>query len=172
VIVNTVIANPGQRAIHSSTSQDTTGVPKAMLSVVGNVVLLGRESKKSAAVFEGDANGYFKENEGYGWDGTPLPVLRVPFATAEKPPLWPEGLKATSTTAALWHVARSVGARPGDRDDVDQRIITDALTGHAKIIDSQDQVGGYPKIKPVIRALDVPATQRREWLDKVAQEVE
>ncbi|MDB6120731.1 MAG: pectate lyase, partial [Verrucomicrobiaceae bacterium] len=113
----------------------------------------------SAAVFEGDANAFFKDNEGYDWEGKPLPLLRVPFATAEKPPLWPEGLIATSTTAALWDVARSVGARPGDRDAIDQRIITQALTGKARIIDSQDDVGGYPKIEPVTRALEVPATR-------------
>ena len=69
-------------------------------------------------------------------------------------------------------MARSVGARPGERDAIDQRIVSEALTGHAHIIDSQDQVGGYPKIEPVTRALDVPATQRREWLEKMARAVE
>ena len=53
-----------------------------------------------------------------------------------------------------------------------QRIVSEALTGRAHIIDSQDQVGGYPKIEPVTRVLDVPATQRREWLEKMARAVE
>ena len=172
VVVNTVIADPGQRAIHSSSAGKNPDVPKAMVSIVGNVVLLGEKTKKGAAVFEGEANGFFKDNEGYAWDGTPLAVLRAPMVTAEKPPLWPEGLTATSTTAALWHVARSVGERPGERDAIDQRIVSEALTGRAHIIDSQDQVGGYPKIEPVTRALDVPATQRREWLEKMARAVE
>ena len=69
-------------------------------------------------------------------------------------------------------MSRFVGARPKERDAIDQRIITQALTGQAHLIDSQEEVGGYPWIKPVTRALDVPATHRREWLDKLAREVE
>ena len=45
--------------------------------------------------------------------------------------LGPEGLKATSTTAAMWHIARFVGARPAKRDAIDQRIISAALSGTA-----------------------------------------
>jgi len=172
VVVNTVIANPGQRAIHTSSSGKNADVPKARVAIVGNVVLFGETTKAGAAVFEGDADGFFKDNEGYGWDGRPVPLLRQPFVTAEKPPLWPQGLKATSTTAALWHVSRFVGARPKERDAIDQRIITQALTGQAHLIDSQEEVGGYPPIKPVRRPLDVPATHRHEWLEKMAREVE
>ncbi len=172
VVVNTVIINPGQRAIHTSSSPEKTNVPKALVSIAGNMVLLGEATKKGAAIFEGDAQGFFQNNEGFAWDGTPLQVQRAPFETSSTPLLWPQGLQVTSPAAALWHVARSVGARPGDRDAIDKRIINDALTGHARIIDSQDEVGGYPKVEPVTRTLEVPETQRREWLEKMAQEVE
>ena len=174
VVVNTVIANPGQRAIHSSRTDDgkNATLANAKISIVGNVVLLGRETKKEAAVFEGGADGFFKDNEGYNWRGEPIAVLRVPFETFKEPPLWPEGLVATSPTAALWHVARFVGARPAERDAIDQRIVTQALTGQAKIIDSQDDVGGYPKMEPTTRKLTVPETGRREWLEKLAREVD
>ena len=67
--------------------------------MVGNVVLFGEKSKRSArAIFEGVADGYFKDNEGYDWFGTPLDLLRTPFPTLEKPPVWPEGLEAMSTS--------------------------------------------------------------------------
>jgi hypothetical protein len=174
IVVNTVIANPGQRAIHSSRTDDgrNAALANAKISIVGNVVLLGRGTKRGAAVFEGGAHGYFKDNEGYNWLGEPIPVLRVPFETLKEPPLWPEGLVAGSPAAALWHVARFVGARPAERDAIDQRIVTQALTGTAKIIDSQEEVGGYPKMEPVTRKLDVPDTNRREWLEKLARDVE
>jgi hypothetical protein len=172
VVVNCVMANPGQRAIHASVpGSEGLNLPKARISIVGNVVLFGEHSKRSArAIFEGAADGYFKDNEGYDWFGKPLDLLRTPFPTLEKPPVWPEGLQATSTTAALWHIARFVGAHPARRDAIDQRIISAALSGTAQQIDSQDEVGGYPKHEPVTQALDVPAVQRATWLEKLARE--
>ena len=125
----------------------------------------------SNAIFEGVADGYFKDNEGYDWFGKPLTLLRAPLPTLEKPPVWPEGLQATSTTAAVWHVARFVGARPADRDAIDTRIVRQALTGTARIIDSQDEVGGYPKIESVTRELKVPARGRLSWLETLAHDV-
>ncbi|MDP1588301.1 MAG: hypothetical protein Q8M07_11190 [Prosthecobacter sp.] len=173
VVVNCVMASPGQRAIHAAVpGSEGLSLPKARISVVGNVVLFGEKSKRSArAIFEGAADGYFKDNEGYDWFGEPLDLLRTPFPMLDQPPVWPEGLEATSTTAAMWHIARFAGARPARRDPIDQRIVSAALSGTARQIDSQDEVGGYPKHDPVTRALDVPATGRRAWLEKLAREV-
>lgn len=173
VVVNCVMANPGQRAFHAAVpGSEGLNLPKARISIVGNVVLFGEKSKRSArAIFEGTADGYFKDNEGYDWFGKPLDLLRTPFPTLEKPPVWPEGLQAMSTTAALWHIARFAGARPAQRDPIDQRIVSAALSGTARIIDSQDEVGGYPKSQSVSHTLDVPATNRRAWLEKLASEL-
>jgi hypothetical protein len=173
VVVNCVMANPGQRAIHASVpSGETASLPKARISVIGNVVLFGEHSKRSArSIFEGTADGFFKDNEGYDWFGKPIELLRAPFPTLHKPPVWPDGLEAKSTSATLWHIARFAGARPAMRDAIDQRIVSAALSGTAKQIDSQDEVGGYPKPEPITRALDVPATKRRAWLEKLAREV-
>lgn len=174
VVVNNVIANPGQRAIHASVpGSEGLDLPKARMSVVGNLVLFGEKSKRSArAIFEGAADAYFKDNEGYDWFGKPLELLRTPFPTLEKPPVWPEGLTALSPAAALWQVARFAGARPAERDAIDTRIVREALTGAARVIDSQEEVGGYPKIEPVTRKLDVPETGRRAWLEKLTRQVE
>jgi hypothetical protein len=118
------------------------------------------------------ADGFFKDNEGLDWLGEPIPELRPPAPAAlPEPPVWPEGLTARSTTAALWHVARFAGARPAKRDAIDERIVREALTGAARIIDSQDEVGGYPKVEPTMRKLEVPATGRRQWLETMAREV-
>jgi hypothetical protein len=172
VIVNTVIANPGARAIHAhlpDAEAKAAGFGNPRIAVVGNVVFFGEESKKSArAIFEGGADGYFKDNEGYDWQTKPLDLLRTPFPMLEKPPVWPAGLEPVSTTAALWRVTRFVGARPAERDAIDRRIVAGALTGTARIIDSQEEVGGYPKHAPAQRALIVPEKGRRAWLEKLA----
>ena len=173
VVVNCVMAAPGQRAIHAAMpGSEGLNLPKAKISIVGNVILFGEKSKRSArAIFEGAADGYFKDNEGYDWFGKPLDLLRVPFPMLEQPPVWPEGLQATSTTAAMWHIARFVGARPAKRDALDQRIISAALSGTAHQIDSQEEVGGYPKHEAVTQVVDVPDTGRAAWLEKLANEV-
>jgi pectate lyase len=173
VVVNNVIANPGQRAVHATIPDAESGpLPKARIAVVGNVVFHSPTSKTTSAVFEGVADGYFKDNEGFFWNGTALPVLRKPFETLAEPPVWPVGLKALSPAAAIWHVTRFAGARPAERDAIDQRIVREALTGMAHILDSQEQVGGYPRLTPVTRATEVPDKDRRGWLQKLALEVE
>ncbi len=40
---------------------------------------------------------------------------------------------------------REVGARPWDRDPIDARIIAQALGDKGRVIDSEEQAGGYPR---------------------------
>jgi len=172
VVVNCVIAGAGQRSIHGGGIPDQPG-PHALakIAVAGNVVLFGRHTKRSSAIFEGEADGYFANNEGYDWFGKPLPVLRKPFETLPAPPVWPQGLEAASPAAAMWRVTRFAGARPALRDAIDSRIVAQAMTGQSRMIDSQEEVGGYPDLKATSRAQDVPDTGRREWLETLAREV-
>ena len=173
VVVNNVIANPGERAIHAHAANEASpNFPNARIAVVGNVVLFGEKSKRAGGVFEGLAEAFVKGNEGYDWLGESIPEVRPPStATLTEPPVWPAGLTARSTTAALWHVARFAGARPAERDAIDERIVRDALIGAARIIDSQEEVGGYPQAEATTRQLEVPPTGRRAWLEKIAREV-
>ena len=46
------------------------------------------------------------------------------------------------------------GARPWDRDVNDVRVTADAAEGRGDIIDSQDEVGGYPEFEATTRAFD------------------
>jgi hypothetical protein len=55
-------------------------------------------------------------------------------------------------------VIKDVGARPWDRDKVDARIVADTIEGRGRVIDSEDDVGGYPVIAETHKAFD-PA----EW---------
>ncbi len=173
VVVNNVIANPGERAVHAHAANEASpNFPDARIAVVGNVVLFGERTKATAGVFEGMADAFVKGNEGYDWRGEPIPELRPPSVAAlTEAPVWPEGLTARSTTGALWHVARFAGARPAERDAIDTRIVQEAMTGRARIIDSQEEVGGYPKPAPTTRVLEVPASGRRAWLEGWAASV-
>jgi hypothetical protein len=75
------------------------------------------------------------------------------------------------------------GAFPAQRDAIDRRIIEQVRAKTGRIIDSQNQVGGYPNIEPVHRPLSLPAnpnddddrdgyTNLEEWLHQLAAAVE
>ena len=99
------------------------------------------------------------------------------------PPIWPIGFSARSGSEVQNFVLNNAGARPVDRDSVDQRICNDvsALTG--KFINSQSDVGGWPNLGKNSRPLNLPDnphddddtdgyTNLEEWLHKFAAQVE
>ena len=65
------------------------------------------------------------------------------------------------------------GSRPAMRDPIDRRIIQSIIDGTGRIIDSQDDVGGYPVRAASRRALVVPddLSERQLWLDRLAGEL-
>ena len=63
-------------------------------------------------------------------------------------PLWPEGFVAAPAADVKESIRMNVGARPWDRDAIDTRIVTQALAGEGRIIDSEADVGGYPVVTP------------------------
>jgi hypothetical protein len=69
-------------------------------------------------------------------------------------------------------VLTRAGARPKDRDAIDTRIVADFRAGTGAIIDSQDQVGGYPTAEQTTRPLDVPSENVEAWLRSFSDELE
>jgi hypothetical protein len=99
------------------------------------------------------------------------------------PPLWTNPLTVLSSNTVESLVLATVGARPVDHDAVDERLLieTRARTGH--IIDSQNQVGGWPNLAVSTYVLTPPSnpnddedadgyTNLEEWLHGFAAEVE
>lgn len=63
--------------------------------------------------------------------------------------------------------------RPLDRDSVDLRIIQEIQTGTGGIIDSQNEVGGYPTATVTYRQLNIPKDCNiKEWIEEYARQVE
>jgi hypothetical protein len=87
------------------------------------------------------------------------------------PPSWAGRAEARPTT--LEAVLRNVGSRPARRDPIDARIVQSVRDRTGHIIDSQEQVGGYPVRTMTRRALAVPEdpAARARWLEKMAAEL-
>jgi hypothetical protein len=84
---------------------------------------------------------------------------------------------------ALGYVLDYAGARPRDRDAVDHRIVRDVQNGTGRLIESQDEVGGWPNLAQNRRTLVLPSnpngdndddgyTNLEEWLHTYAMEIE
>ena len=60
-------------------------------------------------------------------------------------PFWLEGFAARPAAETADWVLVNAGARPWSRDAVDRRLVEEARTGGGRIVDSEQEVGGYPR---------------------------
>jgi pectate lyase len=163
-VVNNWISNPGRAAIgHGLVVQEWGEHPHvaSRMAVVGNCFEYGADTREGMALMtnrNGPLELFMDDNLAFDRDRKPAPMVKGEFTKVDERPLWPEGLKAAAAKDVKELVAKTAGARPWDRDAIDQRIVRAALDGKGKIINSQDEAGGYP---------DIPATQSpfkpEEW---------
>ncbi len=157
-IINNLIYDPGQRAVHYNLIAAEWGdhpFQVGKITLIGNAMRAGPSTPNDVALFmlggAGDVELYMKDNIAVDRIGRPLPLLGRYTTSAAKiievktaPPL-PEGLKPISAADVESSVIANAGARPWDRDEHDWRVIADTIEGRGRIIDSQDDVGGYPE---------------------------
>ncbi len=157
-VVNNLIYNPGQRAVmYNLIAAEWDGHPyqDGRMAVVGNVMRAGPDTPQQSAFFmfggSGNLDLYLHDNIAVDRIGNPLPQMGR-YTTAavrprmlKEPPPLPFGVKILPATEVQDAVIANVGARPWDRDDIDRRILENTIEGRGHIIDSQDEVRGYPK---------------------------
>lgn len=166
-VINNLIYNPGQRAIHYNLiAEEWLGHPYSTGQVVmrGNVLRAGPSTEPTALFMaggSGDVDVFASDNLSVDRIGRPLPMTGS-YSTApirvrqlpKAPPL-PFGVKLLASSQVHDAVLAQAGARPWDRDDVDRRILADVAEGRGRIIDSEADVGGYP-VMPETRQAFVP----------------
>ena len=175
VIVNNLIYNPGSRAIQLSFSDSEFGntnlVPQnARVSVVGNVMVHGEDTRSGLALVASKGDAYLEDNIALDRTGAAVPLTSGNIRILNEKPIW-GNITPLSASAVVDHVVQSAGARPKDRDEIDLRIISELLAREGRVIDSQQEVGGYPPKNTVIRRLDIPADVDA-WLARLAAEIE
>lgn len=178
VVVNNLIYDPGRIAISAGAAMaewvGREAPPPPRIAVVGNHLVAGESSRLKALVVanvskrfgEGPAEVWFDDNRIEMSAGKPaVPEAGPLVSRLAEAPLWPAGFKARPVGEVREAVLTHAGARPLERDAVDQRIVSNVRQGSGRIIDSQDEVGGYPLVIPAVRRqLDVPEKDVGAWL--------
>jgi hypothetical protein len=174
IVANNLIYNPGPRAVHYNLIREEWGDRPAVtgsVALIGNVLRAGPSTPSDIALFQlggsGDVELFLSDNISVDRLGRPLPELgRYTTAAARtiplrKAPEMPAGFKPLSAAEVQDAVIRNAGARPWDRDATDLRIVADTIEGRGSIIDSERDVGGYPKPAETRQAFDAAAWDLR-----------
>lgn len=167
-IINNFIYNPGPRALHYNLQAQEWGVQpfqNGQVVAVGNVLRAGPSTPEEHLAFfmlggDGDVEFFGRDNIAVDQIGRPLPMFgRYTTSAARiieqrRPMLWPDGVTALPATQVERSVLTNAGARPWDRDAHDVRVIADAAEGRGRIIDSEQEVRGYPVMAETRRPFD------------------
>jgi hypothetical protein len=154
VIANNWIVGPGKYAIkYTLVESEWAGHAheSGQMAIVGNVFRHGPSTPPHTPLLfssgVGSCDVYLSDNVALDVQGAPVALVGGAVANlhqVSEPPVWPPGFTAESSSSVIERLRHEVGARPWDRDAVDARIVQQAVQGTTAIIDSQDDVGGYP----------------------------
>ena len=157
-VVNNLINNPGQRAVHYNLiAAEWEGHPyqDGQLVLIGNSMRGGPNTPERTPFFQFGGSGwldlYMEDNLAVDRYGETLPQTgryssnSVGWRMMKTRPPLPFGVNPMPAIDVQDHVLANAGARPWDRDDIDRRILENAIEGRGKHIDSETEVGGYPK---------------------------
>ena len=176
VMTGNVAYNPGRRFAHYNLHEGEWGTHPFQVgnvSIAKNVFLAGPSTDRKAAAFmlggDGDLELDMRENWAVAASGEPL-ALTGRFGSGkaqlvQKPQRWPDLMPKNVATTVTRTVLGSCGARPWDRDPIDARIVADVRNGRGKIIDSEQEVGGYPA-RPETRASFVEADWSLDTMER------
>ena len=162
-IVNNLIYDPGQRAIHYNLIAEEWGehaYQTGEMAVIGNVLRGGQSTVQDLPLVtiggSGDLALYELDNIAVDRFGRQLPMrgsyTTAPVKILKLPAPRIPGVTPMSARDVQDSVVRHAGAFP--RDHVDARIVADTIEGRGYIIDSQAEWGGYPQQAPTRQAFD------------------
>lgn len=160
-VVNNLIYDPGKRAVHYNLVAMEWGkhpYQMGQLSAVGNVLRGGPSTVPDLPFLTlggaGDLEYYAKDNIAVDQFGKPLPMVgrygetQAKLIEEKAPPIWPDKLDVMPVRDVETNLLWESGARPWDRDADDLRVLAFIAEGRGEIIDSEKQVGGYPRFTP------------------------
>ena len=166
-VVNNLIYNPGIQAIGYRLPETLWHGRKfetGRLDIVGNFMRAGPNTQRGLPLLTlegvGDLETYLSDNINLDREGKAAPICSKNGAAkgdlliCPAHVYWPEGLVALPSEQVAEFVYKNVGARPWDRDVVDERIIRQTRESTGRIIDSEQEVGGYPIVEATRERFD------------------
>lgn len=168
-VANNIIYNAGNAAIQVNYIErewegQSTGPANARVAVVNNQLVYGRDTYSDLALVSVRGDAYLTGNSVTNLMGEPMPITEGAVNSLASAPSWLTGYELWDADEMREHLVASVGATPWARDAIDTRIINGVATGKARIIDSQQDVGGYPSYKQTNKKFDIPDDKIAEWL--------
>ncbi|WP_155841650.1 pectate lyase family protein [Hyphomonas atlantica] len=181
-IVNNFIYNPGQRGVHYNLQGLEWGdVPAetGRMDLVGNVMRAGPSTSDGLPLLmiggDGALDLHMAGNIAQDQWGSALPDAGS-YTSNSASELNEAGPSKIITDLPILaagqvesYVLKHAGARPWDRDAVDVRILADTAEGRGEIIDSQEQVGGYPELDATYRDFD-PSQWHLDTMEPATQD--
>jgi len=166
IVAGNVMYNWGSACVGVGKHGNRKELQPSETVLVGNLAIAGADTHSQVLVKSVDPGGrvFLRDNVAVAANGATLPMTDdgvVPLPS-------PRDLPDIHPWDAAAHVLRSAGARPAHRDPIDARIVRSVIEGTGRIIDSQEQVGGYPvRTQTMCGALSVPdgVDARRKWLE-------
>lgn len=175
LMVNNLVHDPGRWPL---TFFDRERRGPSLFTAVGNVftrgpstprehatILLGESMRKGTRIYLEDIIGFD------GATDDPWTLVdnrsRVDDARVDTPPVWLEGLAPMPAREVEEAVLSTAGARPGARDPIDARVIAQVRSRSGRVIDSQDEVGGFPTPQVTRTSWDIPEDpeELEAWLE-------
>ncbi len=162
VMTRCIVYNPGKRFAHYNLhDNEWEGHPYETgdVAITSNIFMAGPATDPKAAAFmlggEGDLRLTMANNDLRGAKGGALAEYgtfgsKKAKLIAALQPILADPVPELATTLA------TCGARAWDRDPVDARIVADVRNGTGGIINSENDVGGYP-VRPETRAVFIEA---------------
>ena len=182
IVLNNLIYNPGKWAMRMGyvpkewNNSDTAPV-NPRVTIIGNYMKTGVDTPETTAMVGTNYNNgdcYLEDNIAIHLDGSECPITDGNITILDEKPSWIEGLEVLPAKDVPMHVLANAGARPKDRDAIDMRLVNEFITGTGNQIDSQNEVGGYPEVEPVYRALELPSENEsiESWLVQYTAQVQ
>ena len=161
LMVNNLIYNPGHRAVHYNL-MDLEWAGHAPITgeitAVGNVMRGGNDTDEGLPFLMlggvGDLAYYGRDNRAVDRHGNPLPQFgrygetSARLIEAAAPLVDLDGYDILPSVDVETTLLATVGARPWDRGEEELRVLFFVAEGRGDILDSEDEVGGYPNVEP------------------------
>jgi hypothetical protein len=159
VILNNLMYN-ASRWSYMSIGANDSGRGPAYVSAVGNVFVNGPSTDSGVRAIKIESSApsgtevYLSDNS---YSGTLFTMSSSFDPRISSPPVWEDSLQVRNSSDVEAWVLSNAGARPADRDPVDERIAHEVATRTGAIITDPGQVGGWPNLAVNTRTFNVPA---------------